>query len=148
MTTSRTDRQKPRLLCLFWESRNSQDYRVNRRRRCQGIAADDDHGHLHRKCDEIPKPSPEPLRGLNGRVADRDTRDEHDDDCHQSESECIWKPPLKPLGQIQPHACKPRPLCLLFDLHARDCIKFLLLSMDCLTNVIAGLAGCYCRCGL
>jgi hypothetical protein len=39
---------------------------------------------------------------------------------------------------LQPHACKPRSLCFLLDFHARDCIKFLLLSKDCLTNVIAG----------
>ena len=46
------------------------DDSVNGRGAGEGVAADDEHGHLHGEGDQIPITCSEPLRGLEGRVAD------------------------------------------------------------------------------
>src|SRR5215467_11574945 len=118
-----------------WNACDAQDHGIYRRCCSQCITSDNDHRHLHRESDEIPETRSEPLCRLHRRVADTHARDEYDHNGNECQCECVRKPLLKPFRKIEPCGCKPRPDCLFLCLHARDCIKFLLLSPDSLNKV-------------
>jgi hypothetical protein len=105
------------LFPLFGIAAITNDQFVDRRRCRERIAADDDHRHLHRERDEVPETGSEPLSSLNGRTADADASQKHDDHGHKRQRKRVRKPALQttPKAASRPPQAMTLLVCLQFS---------------------------------